>query len=248
MQVEQVQIPHPPAPPAPMSPEDLARMQDQLRQQLQALSSADPGAAGEAAQAAYEAARAQRRELGHQLEQLESKRGELSRERQRQVTNGNPEAATGIDSRIAEIDKRIADVDKQIAAADVQVARAAAIPGAVQPDEPPQRNGPPDEVFAIPIVFTIFVLFPIALAYARRIWRRSTPTEMKMPAEWGDRMSRLEQNLDTIAVEVERVSEGQRFMTKALVEGNGGARGLGAGAAQPVEVGAREPVPVKNRG
>ena len=34
----------------------------------------------------------------------------------------------------------------------------------------------------------------------------------------GDRMQRLEQAIDSIAVEVERIGEGQRFVTKLLAE------------------------------
>ena len=43
--------------------------------------------------------------------------------------------------------------------------------------------------------------------------------------------------MDSIAIEVERIGEGQRFVTRVM-SGNG--RALGAGAAQPIEVAARE--------
>ncbi len=57
-----------------------------------------------------------------------------------------------------------------------------------------------------------------------------------------DRLTRLDQAVDTIAIEVERISEGQRFLTKVMTEN--GARALGPGPAQPVEVHAREAAPV----
>ncbi|HUQ48231.1 MAG TPA: hypothetical protein VM053_08320 [Gemmatimonadaceae bacterium] len=38
----------------------------------------------------------------------------------------------------------------------------------------------------------------------------------KLPAEIMQRFERMEQSLDAIAVEVERISEGQRFTTKLL--------------------------------
>jgi hypothetical protein len=59
------------------------------------------------------------------------------------------------------------------------------------------------------------------------VWRRSKPT---MPPGWNDaahRLERLEQAVDTIAIEVERVSEGQRFMTKLMTQ-NAAAGGAGA--------------------
>ncbi len=57
---------------------------------------------------------------------------------------------------------------------------------------------------------------PIARAYARRIDAQSRqPT---IPNEMMSRLERMEQSLDAVAVEVERISEGQRFTTKLLSE------------------------------
>jgi len=57
---------------------------------------------------------------------------------------------------------------------------------------------------------------PIARAYARRIERG--PREESMPMELNTRLERMEQALDSIAIEVERISEAQRFTTKLLAE------------------------------
>lgn len=51
-----------------------------------------------------------------------------------------------------------------------------------------------------------------------------------------DRLNRLDQAMDSIAIEVERIGEGQRFVTRVLTDNS---RALGAGAAQPIEVAAR---------
>src|SRR5512141_2322286 len=40
----------------------------------------------------------------------------------------------------------------------------------------------------------------------------------QLPAELMNRFERMEQSIDAIAVEVERISEGQRFTTKLLSE------------------------------
>jgi len=40
----------------------------------------------------------------------------------------------------------------------------------------------------------------------------------QIPAADNDRLQRLEQAVDAIAIEVERISEGQRFLTKLQVE------------------------------
>jgi len=52
----------------------------------------------------------------------------------------------------------------------------------------------------------------------------------RIPGEVMNRLERIEQAVDAIAVEVERISEGQRFTTKLLSEGRGNA--LPSGAAQ----------------
>ena len=72
--------------------------------------------------------------------------------------------------------------------------------------------------FLIPIAgilaATLMVIgLPIARAYARRI--ESAP---HVPQELAARLAHMEQAIDAIAVEVERISEGQRFTTKLLAE------------------------------
>jgi hypothetical protein len=181
-------------------------------------------------------ARAQRDELRDQLNNLEEKRRELAQELR--TKDGTDRA--GIERRIADIDQRISEVDKQLAAADLQVAKAAAIPGAVVPD-PPDPPRPPDWDEALAItgsVFTFFVLFPLTIAYARRLWRRGAVAVAELPKVLAERLTRLDQAVDAIAIEVERISEGQRFLTKVMTESGG--RAIGAGPAQPIEVSARE--------
>jgi hypothetical protein len=56
---------------------------------------------------------------------------------------------------------------------------------------------------------------PLARAHARRIDRG--PND-QMPLELKTRLERMEQALDSIAIEVERISEAQRFTTKLLAE------------------------------
>lgn len=79
----------------------------------------------------------------------------------------------------------------------------------------------PENVMIVINVFTIFVLFPLAFAFARNLWKRGSRAAAA-PAPSGEsreRMERLEQGVEAIAIEVERISEGQRFVTKLLSEG-----------------------------
>ena len=188
-------------------------------------------------EAVYKAFEASRRELSNQLEGLEGRRRELNGE----LTSDSPPTGvskTGIEARVVEVDKRIADIEKQIASADLQVARAAAVPGAVVQHRDPPRQGPPEEVFILSGIFIFVCLLPISLAYARRIWRRGASAVTSLPLDLMDRLSRLDQAVDSIAIEVERIGEGQRFVTRVMTE-NTAARAVGGGAAVPVDVPAR---------
>lgn len=80
---------------------------------------------------------------------------------------------------------------------------------------------------AFTMVAVVSIGVPLARAYARRVEQGSRRVEL--PPETNARLERMEQAIDAIAVEVERISEGQRFTTKLLAER--GAPALGAGAA-----------------
>lgn len=194
--------------------------------------------------ATYQALRAQRSELGDQLRGLEDRRRELSARLDESSINSSDRV--GMEGRLKEIDQRISDMDKQIAAADAQVASAAAIPGAAIEPPPPPRQGPPEEMFVLSGIFMVVVLLPLTIAYARRIWRRGGAMVAALPHEIGERFTRLEQSVDSIAVEVERIGEGQRFVTRLFTE-QGMPRAVGAGAAEPIEVKAREGAPHARR-
>lgn len=60
----------------------------------------------------------------------------------------------------------------------------------------------------------IIVGLPIARAIGRWMDRRGTPAPVN--AEIAAQMNRIEQAVDTMAVEVERISEAQRFQAKLL--------------------------------
>jgi hypothetical protein len=82
---------------------------------------------------------------------------------------------------------------------------------------------PPDMIFVQNIVQTIMVSlvfiavgWPLARAIGRRIERRGDVPNM-LP-EVVQRLNRIESAVDTVAVEVERMAEAQRFTTKLLAE------------------------------
>jgi HPt (histidine-containing phosphotransfer) domain-containing protein len=73
----------------------------------------------------------------------------------------------------------------------------------------------------IPIVLFICIAataigVPLVKAFAKRI--ENQPRDLRLPPDVTTRLERMENAIDAIAVEVERISEGQRFTTKLLSE------------------------------
>lgn len=80
------------------------------------------------------------------------------------------------------------------------------------------RRGPdPDAIVAGSFTLAIAVAFPLAIAYARRIWR-GKPSAAAQADAVSPKLERLEQAVEAIAIEIERVAEGQRFVTKVFAE------------------------------
>lgn len=79
-----------------------------------------------------------------------------------------------------------------------------------------------DEDIIIPIagMITSVVLvlgLPLMIVHARKIWMRDSEARDDSQSPHTDhRLERIEQAIDAMAVEVERVAESQRFMTKLL--------------------------------
>ncbi len=81
----------------------------------------------------------------------------------------------------------------------------------------------PKEAMIISIAFFVMIVlvivgWPIARAIARRMDRAST-SPSRAPAEQTEQLHRIEQAVEAMAIEVERVSENQRFVTRMLSEG-----------------------------
>jgi hypothetical protein len=77
-----------------------------------------------------------------------------------------------------------------------------------------------DAITAMFVMTTLAILVPLSIAITRRLWRRGPKDSVTGAAINGmnSRLERLEQAVDAIAIEIERVSESQRFVAKVLVE------------------------------
>jgi len=165
----------------------------------------------------YRGLREKRSELGDQKNRLENERDEIARQI-RSGPVGDVDKA-GLEQRLAQVDQAIAKVSIDIAEANSEVAQAAAVPGAIV-ERPPRdewANGPPPEIIVIGMAFTAALLFPLIFARARRMWR-SANVVSAVPPEMVEKIAAMERGIDAIAVEVERIGEGQRFVTQLLAE------------------------------
>ena len=76
-----------------------------------------------------------------------------------------------------------------------------------------------EDVMMAAIVFGVLgvVLFPLVRAWSRRIEGRGA-SPAAIPVDVTERLERIERAVESVAVEVERISEGQRFVTRVLAD------------------------------
>lgn len=191
--------------------------------------------------AIYQAVRERREVLSDQMNRLLNRRENVVE----QLNRGNvdPAERAALEQHLTEVNSRIIAMEKTLHAADAEVAAAAGIPGASVPEPIERQGGTNEEAWVAGAVFMGIATVIIAIAWARRLWKGATNVVARLPAEFEARFARMEDALDAVAIEVERVSEGQRFLSKVFADS--GARAIGAGAAQPIETRAelKEPVP-----
>lgn len=170
----------------------------------------------------YEAMRAQRRVIEQQLSDQQQLRRSIA-ERLRDGAVTGPDRA-GLEARLVTVDQRIIQLDAQLATAEAQEARAAGEPGAIV-ETPPNPSDDVAEVLAVVSVIFMFVfVLPMSIAWARRIWRKHAVTVSLTP-EMTQRLDGIERAVEATALEVERIGEGQRFVTQLLASRNEAAQG-----------------------
>ncbi len=159
--------------------------------------------------------RAQRSEIGTQLSSAQGRRDDIVE----QLATASTVERPGLEARLKFLDDRILTLEGDLQRVGQLMSQA---PGSLltSESEAPVGGGPlsSGDITGIAVVFTIFVLAPLAFTIARLLWRRATVTPPKLDTAMADRMQRLEEGIDTIAIEVERISEGQRFVTRLLSE------------------------------
>ena len=181
-----------------------------------------------------DALRARREELSNQLTSVDGRRSKLMSQLKQ---TGDPTAVKGLQDRLALLDARQLQLETDMAQTGQQLSSTSAGLLATTTSAPVFAGLGAGQTLALAIVFTIFVLGPLAIGFSRTLFRRSA-RPLPPPAifaETAQRLERVEAAVDTIALEIERISEGQRFVTKLLSESQPAPK-LGAGqrSAEPV--------------
>ena len=184
---------------------------------------------------------------------------------QRQVQRAGGDAALRSEqvARLADLNAQVARAEGQLTAVRAEVAQrlglnANQVSETAQPLPPPmfrQRQVDPDMVVGMSFVLAMCFVLPLSIAWAKRIWRGRSPVVASQKAdELAPRMERLEHAVDAIAIEIERIAEGQRFVTKIFTERPAASApvqrvddgkaplALGAGPMEPIRVAERQGV------
>lgn len=232
MQSQVITVPQPPAPPAPG-----------------AAVAAQPGEAvvvttaqlGSSPRATYLALREKREVIGEQMSRVLDRRSRVTQ----QIAQAPEGSATrsALEQHLTELNGRITDFEKQLHAADAEVAAAAGVPGAMVPERQPNSSGPDEDALGFAVVFVSIGVMLVFFSWARRLWKGAGKVVTQIPAALEARFTRFEQSIDAMSIEIERISEGQRFLTRVLSDQ--GQRAVGAGPAQPIETRAEMPEAVR---
>jgi hypothetical protein len=132
----------------------------------------------------------------------------------------NP-ARPAVQAKTADVGVQIAQVEGKIAELRIRIGQrqGVPVPGTTVPPPVQFKRGPdPDVVVGLSFALAMCVCIPLAIGYARRLWRGKPEARGAKPDDVAPRLDRLEQAVDAVAIEIERIAEGQRFVTKILAE------------------------------
>jgi hypothetical protein len=205
-------------------------------------------------------------DLSQQLAGLKAERVVI--DRQLRTSNLDGGALVRVNLRRDNLVEQIVQVEGDLANVRAQIASRQGLPIDRVSGEPVIIQNPPnfrtrtgvdpEMIIGMSFALLMVIAIPMSIAFARRLWRgKPQPVGPKVD-EIAPRLDRLEQAVDAIAIEIERISEGQRFVTKVMAERPMHAaraegpdvspeegrpsRALGAGPAEPIRVPERQAV------
>ena len=166
-----------------------------------------------------DALRVQRRELTGELERLRSERTRLNQELRRMPDGADRRS---LDVRLDEVAHRIDAVDDMLSATNAQLEEAGVreqvivVPGGGGSGSGRAGNEKP---FYLGGLFMVTVLLPLSIAFAIRLLRRAPQQSAGLSNDVAERLSRMERAIEASAIEIERIGEGQRYLTRVLTAG-----------------------------
>ena len=159
---------------------------------------------------------AQREELSNQLSGVSGRRSQLASE----IRNRSVEATRGgLEERLRLLDNRILQLETDLASTGRQIASAP--PDLIAVTQPPRVQGGGADFDEGVMSGGFSVLAFLSIVYFFQRWRRKRrgpAPAAQLGGEAAQRLERLENGMEAIAIEIERVSEGQRFVTRLLSE------------------------------
>lgn len=179
-----------------------------------------PASAPATAAEMYRAMQLQRRVVEEQLEELTEQRERIASELRNEAREGADRA--GLETQLQEFDQRIVETQGRLATARQQESSAAAEPGSTVPPVYDPRERRDDLIESFGYLFLFVCVLPLSIAFARRMVRRPAAPARPSP-ELMSRLDSIERAVETTAVEVERIGEGQRFVTQLMARQNAGA-------------------------
>jgi hypothetical protein len=178
--------------------------------------------------------RQQRSEMSSQLTSAQGRREELLN----QIRTAPPGTEQGLRDQYQVLSNRIVAIETDIEASG-RVLRTGQVPAGMTLVPPRSFNtGNSTDDAERGASLAAAILLPIGAIYMWRAFRRRRRggrREVEVTTEQDSRFERLEQAVDAIALEIERVGEAQRYQAKLLSEANMmPAAGLAQRAAEPV--------------
>lgn len=179
--------------------------------------------------------RSQRGEMSDQLQSAQNRRERVLNELRTAPAGTEP----GLQQQYQVLSDRIVAIENDIEASG-RVLRTGQVPAGIVlvPPRSSLRSGNRTDDAERGAALAATVLIPIGVIFmwrALRRRRRGGRREVEMTAEQDSRFERLEQAVDAIALEIERVGESQRYQAKLLTEANMmPAMGVSQKAGDPV--------------
>ena len=163
--------------------------------------------------------RLRRSALSTQLESVQERRDDVAE----QLRSDETQAAErpGLQERLRVLDERLIQLEGEIATNSAALANAPSrrqeSTGAPRSTEPFWNRFNPNAV----TFFSFVLLLPFAVQLSRRFFspdRGPSRSQIAETRALTERMHQMESAIDSVAIEVERIGESQRFLTAAMTE------------------------------